>query len=71
MVLVDGKSEKIFCMLENISNHGALICIMDPVGGIMQQGDIICLKTILLSPVEYQCKVTRIDSNRIAVQFLN
>ena len=69
--MVDGKSEKISCSLENISNCGALICMSAPISGMLQQGDIVCLKAILLSPVEFQCKVTRIDVDRIAVQFLN
>lgn len=69
--IVDGKSEKISCILENISAGGALINMCSPIPETLQEGDIIHLKTILLSPVELRCKVTRIEAGRIAVQFLD
>lgn len=71
MGIVDGKSEQISCSLENISKCGALICMSGPISGTLQLGDIVRLKAILLTPVEFQCKVTRIDADRIAMQFLN
>ena len=69
--IVDGKSEKISCILENISAGGALISMCSHIPETLQEGDIIHLKTILLSPVELRCKVTRIEAGRIAVQFLD
>lgn len=69
--LVDGNSVKFSCSLENISTSGAFISTNDPIPETLKVGDIICLKAILLSPVELQCKVTRIDAGRIAVQFLD
>lgn len=70
MGTVAGKSEKIACSLENISDRGALICADNPILGVLQLEDIVRLKTILVSPVEFLCRVTRIEVNRIAVQFL-
>ena len=70
MGMVAGKSENIACCLENISNRGALICTNGPIFGVIQLEDIVRLTAILISPVEFLCKVTRIDVDRIAVQFL-
>ena len=70
MGIVGGQSETLSCSVENISCCGALIRMNSPVSGSLQQGDIIRLKAILLSPVEFQCKVTRIDADLIAVEFL-
>ena len=71
MGMVDGKSEQISCSLENISDSGALIRMSGSNLETLQLGDIVHLKAILLSPVDFQCKVTRIDVDQIAVQFLN
>ena len=71
MGLVDGKTDKISCRLENISPGGALIRMIDPVPETLQKGDIVNLKAILLLPVELQCKVVRIDADQIAMQFIN
>ncbi|MHB8058005.1 MAG: PilZ domain-containing protein [Desulfuromonadaceae bacterium] len=71
MGLVDGKTEKISCVLENISPAGALIRMSGPVPETIQKGDIVHLKAILLLPVELQCKVVRIDADQIAMQFIN
>lgn len=69
--MVDGKNGEITCSLENISDRGALICMSGHKRWTLQLGDIVHLKAILLSPVEFRCKVTRIDDNQVAVQFLN
>lgn len=69
MGTVDGKTEKVSCTLENISPTGALVRMSGPVPETLQKGDIIHLKTILLSPVELECKVVRIDADQIAMQF--
>ncbi|MHB8122135.1 MAG: PilZ domain-containing protein [Desulfuromonadaceae bacterium] len=69
--LVDGISEQVACTLENISPRGALVRMSGPVPDTIQMGDIIHLKTILLSPVEFESKVVRIDADQIAVQFID
>ena len=69
--MVDGNTEQVSCTLENISPTGALVRMSGPVPATLQMGDIIHLKTILLSPVELQCKIVRIDADQIAVQFIN
>lgn len=69
--VVGGKSGEIHCRIENISDDGALICVDTPVLSTLHPGDIVSLKAILLSPVEFQCKITRIDNDRIAVRFIN
>ena len=71
MGMVDGKTEKISCLLENISPGGALIRMSDPVPKSLHEGDIVQLKAILLLPVELQCKVVRIDAAQIAMQFID
>jgi len=71
MGMVDGNTEQVSCTLENISSVGALVRMKDHVPATLQMGDIIHLKTILLSPVELQCKVVRIDADQIAVQFID
>jgi len=71
MGMVDGKTEKISCLLKNISPGGALIRMSDPVPETLQEGDTVHLKAILLLPVELQCKVVRIDADQIAMQFID
>lgn len=71
MGLVVGKSENIACSLENISHQGALIKINGPINQILQLGDLLRLKALLLTPVEFKCRVTRVDTDQIAVQFID
>ena len=71
MGLVVAESEKISCNLENVSNHGALLRLNGPVGETLQQGNVLCLQTIFLSPVKFKCEVMRVDATRIAVQFVD
>ncbi|MBV5340058.1 MAG: PilZ domain-containing protein [Deltaproteobacteria bacterium] len=71
MGMVNGNTEQVSCTLENISPAGALVRMSGPVPETIQKGDIIHLKTILLSPVELKCKVVRIDTDQIAVQFID
>lgn len=68
LCVVDGESESIPCKLENVSEDGALINMATPVSSL-KVGDIIHLKTIFLSPVELDCVITRVESDRIAVEY--
>jgi hypothetical protein len=63
-------NEEIACTVENVSDRGALINMIDPIQKRLQQGDIIRLRIILLAPVEYLAKVVRVGVARIAVRFL-
>ena len=67
---LSGNGSKIHCHLVNISTKGASVKMIESPHKGLHQGDIVRLKTTFLSPVELQCKVIRIDSTRIAVQFL-
>lgn len=69
--VVDSTREKIPCILENISNGGALINMNSHVPGSIKEGDILHLKAVFLSPVECHCRVARIDHSRIAIQFID
>lgn len=71
MGMVDGSTEKISCRLENISSGGALVRTSSPVPGTLQKGAVVHLKAFLLSPVELQCKVVRIDADLVAMQFID
>lgn len=58
-------------ILENISKTGALIEIIETLPQTIQCGDTCILNALLLSPVKYTCEILRIDSPRIALQFLD
>ncbi len=58
-------------ILENISKTGAAIEIVETLPHTIQCGETCILSTLLLSPVKYSCKILRIDSKRIALQFLD
>ncbi|MDD2735891.1 MAG: PilZ domain-containing protein [Desulfuromonadaceae bacterium] len=70
MGMLDGKTEKVSCRLENISDGGVLVRMSDPVPETLREGDVVQLKAILLLPVELQCKVVRIDADQIAMHFI-
>ena len=71
MGMVECKTGKLSCLLENISDGGTLIRLSDPAPERFREGDIVHLKAILLMPVELQCKVVRIDADQIAMQFID
>jgi hypothetical protein len=71
MGVVVGTGRKISCDVENISNHGALLRVNSPIDDLFQRGNIFCLQTVFLSPVAFKCEVVRVNSTRIAVQFID
>jgi hypothetical protein len=67
----DVKGSKYDCILDNISTIGASIEINASDQNIIQIGDVGTLHVLLLSTVQYFCKVVRTDSKRIGLQFVD
>ena len=57
-------------LLENVSTSGASIDVVDAVPDSIRCGDPCNLTTLLLGPVKLPCKIIRIDSTRIGLQFI-
>jgi hypothetical protein len=66
---INGK--KYNCLVDNISTMGAAVEIDDTDLDCIQVGNTGTLNVLLLSPVTYYCKVVRIDSKLIGVQFVD
>lgn len=68
---LDINGRKYNCLVDNISTSGAAIEMavsdQDPV----QVGEMGTLDVLLLSPVKYHCRVVRVSSNQIGVQFVD
>ena len=58
------------CLVDNISTTGASIDITTSGRRELHAGDMGTLHVLLLTPVIYPCKVVRIDSNHIGLQFV-
>jgi hypothetical protein len=68
--VLDINGSKYSCLVDNISTAGALIEV-DNSGEIdIGMGDSGILKVLLLSPVTYRCKVTRILTNKIGLHLV-
>ena len=59
------------CLVDNISTTGASVEMADTDQDYIQVGDTGTLDVILLSPVTYHCRVVRINSTQIGVQFVD
>jgi hypothetical protein len=59
------------CLVDNISTTGAAIEMSVAGEDDIQVGETGMLNVLLLSPVTYQCRVVRISSNQIGVQFVD
>jgi len=59
------------CIVVNISTVGASIEINASDQFNIHIGDIGTLYVLLLSTVQYLCKVVRTDSNRVGLQFVD
>jgi hypothetical protein len=67
--LLDIKGSTYSCLVDNISTKGALIQISTSDNPGIRMGDVGSLKVLLLSPVNYLCRIVRIDVNQIGVSF--
>lgn len=61
---------KYTCHVENISETGALIEVISISPNYIKLENIGTLKVLLLSPVNYRCKVARINENKIGLKFI-
>jgi len=69
--ILDIEGAKYNCLVNNISNIGALIEMdSSPQNHIHVNGEGL-LTVLLLSPVQFACKVVRIDSNQVGLQFFD
>lgn len=68
---LDIKGTKYDCILDNISTVGASIEINGSDQCCIHIGDVGTLHVLLLSVVQYLCKVVRTDSNGIGLQFVD
>jgi PilZ domain len=67
---LDINGRKYSCLVDNISTTGAAIEMTVLDHDDIQVGEMGTLNVLLLSPVRYRCRVVRIDSNQIGVQFV-
>lgn len=67
---LDIKGTKYDCILENISTVGASIEIDGSDQNNIHIGDAGTLHVLLLSVVQYPCKVVRTDSKGVGLQFV-
>jgi hypothetical protein len=68
--VLEVKSSKYECYLDNISDEGALIRFVETDVPELVPGVVCALKVILLNVVEYPCKVVRVNSPQVGLQFL-
>jgi hypothetical protein len=57
-------------LVDNISTTGASVELAASGQIDIQVGDKGTLNVLLLSPVNYMCKVVRINSNKVGLQFV-
>ena len=65
------KDIKYNCLIEDLSTTGALIQMTNPDQDQIEVGEPGTLIVLLLTSVEYACKVVRKDSTQIGLQFTN
>ncbi|WP_223922358.1 PilZ domain-containing protein [Geobacter sp. AOG2] len=68
---LDIKGRTYNCLVDNISTTGAAIEMTVADHDDIQVGETATLNVLLLSPVTYRCKVVRISSDQIGVQFVD
>jgi hypothetical protein len=59
------------CIVDNISTVGAAIELVSSDEHSLHVGETGTLHVLLLSPVSFQCKVVRVGSTQIGVEFLS
>lgn len=62
---------KIKCLVDNISETGALVKLTASEQSNIHLDEIGTLDVLLLSPVSYRCKVVWIKSDQIGLQFID
>jgi hypothetical protein len=70
MCLLDINGERYNCLVGNISTIGASIELNVSDQKNIQLGDEGSLKVLLLSQVNYECRVVRKNFNEIGLQFV-
>jgi len=65
------KGKRYVCILDNISTTGASIELNGSDQNNIHIGDVGTLHVLLLSMVQYLCKVVRTDTNGIGLQFVD
>ena len=66
---IDGT--KYDCSVDDISTVGAAIKITSSNQRHFHVGELGTLNVLLLSPVKYLCRIVRIDTTQIGVQFVD
>lgn len=59
------------CYLENISTTGALVEINEDISETIHKDDVCSLDVLLLSPVNYTCKVVHTNNNKVGLKFID
>ncbi|MFA7405393.1 MAG: PilZ domain-containing protein [Pelobacteraceae bacterium] len=67
---LDINGAKYDCIVDNISTIGASIEMNGLDQSTLHIGDVGTLHVLLISVVEYLCKVVRIDSKGVGLQFV-
>jgi hypothetical protein len=67
--VLEVNNSKYECFLDNISDEGALIRFIETDVPALIPGTVCTLKVILLNVVEYPCKVVRVNSPQVGLQF--
>jgi hypothetical protein len=68
---LDINGTKYHCQMGNLSTAGASIEITDPDYERIKIGEIGRLTVTLLTNVDYPCKIVRIKSTQISLQFID
>ena len=67
--ILEVRNSKYECILDNISDEGALIRFVDVDVPTLNPGTVCTLKVILLNVVEYPCIVVRATLPQVGLQF--
>lgn len=68
--ILDINGARYDCILDNISTLGASIEMNGSDQGTVHVGDVGTLHVLLISVVQYLCRVVRIDSRGVGLQFV-
>jgi hypothetical protein len=70
--IMEVNSSKYECILDNISDEGALIRFKDTDAEVpvLKPGAVCRLKVVLLNVIEYPCKIVRVNYPQAGLVFL-